>query len=400
MFAISERARQVFDDLNHFVDQRVKPAEIVFREQMKTAPEPFWRPPILQELKAEARVRGLWNLFLSERLGGAGLTNVEYAPMAERLGRHQLASEAMNCSAPDTGNMEILAEFGTPEQKKQWLEPLLNGEIRSCFAMTEPQVASSDATNIETSIRRDGDQYVINGRKWWISGSLRKSCKVAIVMGKTDRGAPQHRQQSQVLVPMGTPGMTIVRGLSVFGYPRDDGEILFKDCRVPVSNLLGEEGGGFAIAQSRLGPGRIHHCMRTIGGAELALELMAKRATERVTFGTRLADQGVIREWIAEARIEIESARLLVMKTAEMIDTVGQKEARNYVAMIKVAVPQMALKIVDRAIQVHGAAGVGSDFPLANLYAGVRTLRIADGPDEVHKRTIARRELRRVGVHD
>jgi acyl-CoA dehydrogenase len=325
------------------------------------------------------------------------LSNVDYAPLAEISGRSPLAPEAMNCSAPDTGNMEILTMFGTSEQKERWLQPLLEGEIRSCFAMTEPAVASSDATNIECSIRREEDEYVINGRKWWISGAASDRCKVAILMGKTDPDAPTHLQQSMVLVPLDTPGVDIVRALPVFGYQDREGhcEIAFDDVRVPVSNVLGEEGGGFAIAQARLGPGRIHHCMRSIGMAERALGLMAGRVQARVAFGKRLAEQGVIQEWIADSRIEIDQARLYTMYAAWLMDTVGNKGARTEISAIKVVAPNVALRVVDRAIQAHGAAGVSNDFPLAAMYAGLRTLRLADGPDEVHRMVIARRELRK-----
>ena len=395
-FEFSPRTRELQQTLLDFMDERVYPAESLFRTQMEESGDPHFHPPVLEELKVEARKRGLWNLFLPDAEHGAGLTNLEYAPLAEISGRSPLAPEAMNCSAPDTGNMELLHLFGTPEQKDQWLHPLLEGEIRSCFAMTEPAVASSDATNISTSIRRDGDDYVVNGRKWWISGAGRERCKIAILMGKTDPGAPRHLQQSMILVPLDTPGVTIVRPLPVFGYQDREThcEMVFEDARVPASNLLGEEGGGFAMAQARLGPGRIHHCMRTLGVAERALELMCRRATSRVAFGKTLAEQGVIQEWIAEARIEIEQARLLTLKTAWLMETVGNKGARIEVSAIKVAVPNVALKVIDRAIQVHGGGGVSDDFPLASMYAGIRTLRIADGPDEVHKMSVARRELR------
>jgi acyl-CoA dehydrogenase len=329
---------------------------------------------------------------------GAGLTNGEYAPLAEILGRSFIASEACNCSAPDTGNMEVLTLFGTGEHQEKWLRPLLDGEIRSAFAMTEPDVASSDATNIALRIERDGCDYVLNGRKWWISGTLHPNCRILIVMGKTNPEAPPHQQQSQILVPLDTPGITVVRGLPVFGYQDQEGhaELLFEDVRVPAENLLAGEGQGFMISQARLGPGRIHHSMRAIGAAERALELMCKRASERVTFGQPVATRSNIQDWIAEARIEIEMTRLLTLKTAWLMDTVGNKHARTEIAAIKVAAPNMALKIIDRAIQVHGAGGVSDDFPLASMYAHMRTLRLADGPDEVHKMTIARRELRKV----
>jgi acyl-CoA dehydrogenase len=352
----------------------------------------------MDELKAAARDGGLWNLFLADERWGAGLTNVEYAPLAEITGWSPgIAPEALNCAAPDTGNMEILAEFGTPEQQERWLTPLLAGEIRSGFAMSEPDVASSDATNIRARIVKQGDEYVIDGRKWWTTGAMSARCAFVIFMGVTDPDADVHRRQSMILVPLDTPGVTVERGLSVFGYAGGggDAEIVFDGVRVPATNLLGEEGGGFAIAQARLGPGRIHHCMRAIGMAERALDLMCRRAVARTAFGKELARQGVIQHWIAESRMEIEQARLLVLKTAWLMDTAGKEAARVEVSAIKVAVPRMALKVIDRAIQVHGAAGVSQDTPLAELYAAVRTLRIADGPDEVHEMVIARRELRR-----
>jgi len=395
-FDFSPRTKDLQQTLLEFLDERVYPAETLYRSQMEEVDDPHFHPPILEELKTEARKRGLWNLFLPDAEHAAGLTNLEYAPLAEISGRSPLAPEAMNCSAPDTGNMELLHLFGTAEQKEQWLHPLLEGEIRSCFAMTEPAVASSDATNISTSIRRDGDDYVINGRKWWISGAGRDRCKIAIVMGKTDPDASRHLQQSMVLVPLDTSGVEIIRSLPVFGYMDREShcEIVFDNVRVAASNMLGEEGGGFGMAQARLGPGRIHHCMRTLGVAERALELMCRRATSRVAFGKTIAEQGVIQDWIAESRIEIEQARLLTLKTAWLMDTVGNKGARIEISAIKVAVPQLALKVIDRAIQVHGGGGVSDDFPLASMYAGIRTLRIADGPDEVHKMSVARRELR------
>ncbi len=396
-FAMTDRAKGLQDELLAFMDSHVYPNEAVYDEQLRASGDPHFHPPVMEELKAEARRRGLWNLFLPHGDWGAGLTNVEYAPLAEITGRSPIGPEALNCSAPDTGNMEILAMFGTPEQQDLWLRPLLEGEIRSCYAMTEPAVASSDATNIECQIRREGDEYVINGRKWWISGAASTRCAISIVMGKTDPDAPKHRQQSMVLVPMDTPGLTNVRNLSVFGYDDPEGhcELVYDDVRVPTSNLLGEEGGGFAIAQARLGPGRIHHCMRSIGAAERALDLMCQRALNRVAFGKRLADQGVVQDGIAESRIALEQARLLTMKTAWLMDTVGNKGARTEVSAIKVVAPRVALDVLDRAIQVHGGAGVGPDFPLARTWASLRTLRLADGPDEVHKMTIARRELRR-----
>jgi len=383
------------------MDEHIYPAEAVYAAQMSESGNPNFHPPILEELKTEARKRGLWNLFhphQDEAWGSPGLSNLDYAPLAEIMGRSPwLAPEAMNCSAPDTGNMEILAEFGTPEQQEGWLRPLLDGQIRSSFAMTEPDVASSDATNIRTRIERDGDQFIVNGRKWFISGAMSGRCRVAIVMGVTDPDAELHRRQSMVLIPMDTPGVSIRRGLSVFGYRSAGGEaeIELRDVRVPASNLLGEEGGGFAIAQARLGPGRIHHCMRAIGMAERALDLMCRRALDRSAFGKRLAEHEVIADWIARSRVEIEQARLLVLKTAWLMDTVGKEGARIEISAIKVAAPEVATKVIDRAIQVHGAAGLSEDFLLAELYAAARALRILDGPDEVHAMVIARRELKR-----
>jgi acyl-CoA dehydrogenase len=393
----SPRSQELQDRLLEFMGERIYPAEAVHEEQILESGDPHFHPPVMEELKAEARSRGLWNLFLPDERWGAGLTTLEYAPIAEITGRSLIAPEALNCSAPDTGNMEVLSMFGTPEQQKQWLEPLLAGEIRSCFAMTEPAVASSDATNIEARIERQGDDYVINGRKWWSTGALDSRCKIAIFMGKTDPQAPRHRQQSMVLVPLDAPGVRIIRNLTVFGYTENQGhgEIVFENVKVPVSNLLAEEGSGFAIAQARLGPGRIHHCMRSLGAAERALELMCRRATDRVAFGEPLAAQGVIRHWIAQSRIEIEQARLLVLKAAWHMDTAGSKAARNEISAIKVVAPNVALRVVDRAIQAHGGAGVSQVVPLARMYAHLRTLRIADGPDEVHERTIALRELRK-----
>jgi acyl-CoA dehydrogenase len=398
-FSPSPTAATLIDELNDFMASHVRPAEPVYVQQLREAPGTH--PPVMEELKAEARKRRLWNLFLPHKTEWTdGLSNTDYAPLAEIMGGSGIGSEALNCSAPDTGNMEILTMFGTVEQKERWLHPLLEGEIRSCFAMTEPAVASSDATNIECRIERDGDDYVINGRKWWISGAADPRCEVAILMGKTDPEAPRHRQQSMILVPLDAPGLTNVRNLPVFGYTDHEGhcELLFEDVRVPATNILGEEGGGFAIAQARLGPGRIHHCMRVIGAAERALELMCRRVTERVAFGKPLAKQGVIQEWIAESRIEIEQVRLLCLKAAWLMDTVGNKGAMTEIAAIKVAGPTMALKVIDRAIQAHGGGGVSDDFPLASMYAHIRTLRLADGPDEVHKRTVARRELGRYSV--
>ena len=396
LFDISERAQQLQKELLDFMESHVYPAEAVYEEQMRDSGDPHYQPPILEELKAEARKRGLWNLFHPHPDTGAGLTNLEYAPLAEIMGRSFIAPEACNCSAPDTGNMEVFELFGSQEHREKYLKPLLEGTMRSAFAMTEPQVASSDATNVELSMVRDGDEYVLNGRKWFASNALHQNCKVMIVMGKTDPAAPPHRQQSMMVVPIDAPGVTVLRGLPVFGYQDREGhaEIDFTDVRVPAKDVLKGEGEGFAISQARLGPGRIHHCMRAIGMAERALELMCKRAQSRVTFGKPVADNANIQDWIAEARIDIEMIRLLTLKAAHMMDTVGNKEAQTEIAAIKVAAPNIALKIVDRAIQVHGGAGVTDDFPLAMAYAHLRTLRLADGPDEVHKRAIARRELR------
>jgi acyl-CoA dehydrogenase len=397
-FSFSPKAQELRERLLAFMDSHVYPAEAVYHEQMAAAGDAHAHPPVIEDLKREARSRGLWNLFLPHKTEWTdGLSNTDYAPLAEIMGRSHLASEACNCSAPDTGNMEILTQFGTDEQKERWLQPLLEGEIRSCFAMTEPAVASSDASNIECRIERRGDDYVINGRKWWISGAASHRCKVAILMGKTDPDGPGHRQQSMVLVPLDAPGLTNVRALPVFGYQDREGhcELLFDNVRVPVTNVLGEEGGGFAIAQARLGPGRIHHCMRAIGAAERALELMCRRVSNRTAFGKTLAEQGVIQEWIADSRIEIDQARLLTLNAAWLMDTVGNRAARNEISAIKVVAPSMALRVVDRAIQAHGGAGVSDDVPLAAMYAGLRTLRLADGPDEVHRMVIARRELRR-----
>lgn len=397
-FAPDEKTREYQDKLNAFMDEFVYPAESVYHQQRAESGDPNFHPPILDDLKREAKSQGLWNLFLPYEGWGAGLTNVQYAHLAEITGRSpEIAPEAINCNAPDTGNMEVLTLFGTDEHKEKWLKPLLAGEIASAFCMTEPAVASSDATNIEMSIASDGDDYVLNGRKWFASNALHSNCKVFIVMGKTDPSAETHRQQSMLVVPKDTPGITIVRGLPVFGYMDREGhaEILFEDVRVPKSALLSGEGEGFAISQARLGPGRIHHCMRSIGMAERSLDLLIDRAQQRVTFGQPVAERANIQEWIAEARIEIEATRLLVLKAAWMMDTVGNREAATEIAAIKVKAPEMALKIVDRAIQVHGGGGVTDDFPLAGFYAHLRTLRLADGPDEVHKRSIARRELRR-----
>ncbi|MGH3541701.1 MAG: acyl-CoA dehydrogenase family protein [Mycobacterium sp.] len=397
IFEISDRAKKYQADLLEFMDSRVYPAEAVYEEQMRESGDPNFQPPIIEELKTEARSRGLWNLFHPHPEWGPGLTNLEYAPLAEIMGHSHLAPEACNCSAPDTGNMEVLTLFGTDEHKERYLKPLLDGKIRSAFAMTEPQVASSDATNVQLSMVRDGDEYVLNGRKWFASNALHKNCKVMIVMGKTDPAAAPHRQQSMMVVPIDAPGVTVMRGLPVFGYQDREGhaEIDFKDVRVPATDVLKGEGEGFAISQARLGPGRIHHCMRAIGMAERALELMCERAQSRVTFGKPIAENANIGDWIAEARIDIEMIRLLTLKAAHMMDTVGNKEAQTEIAAIKVAAPNIALKVVDRAIQVHGGAGVTDDFPLAWAYAHLRTLRLADGPDEVHKRAIARQELRK-----
>jgi acyl-CoA dehydrogenase len=400
-FAYDDRTQELRDRLLAFMAEHVYPAEPVFAAQIAAAAaagDPWRRPPVVAALKAEARRQELWNLFLTGP-EGAGLTNLQYAPLAEITGHSpRLAPEALNCAAPDTGNMELLAEFGSEQQRKQWLTPLLAGEIRSAFCMTEPAVASSDATNIATRIERAGDSYVINGRKWWSSGAMDPACTILIVMGKTDPGAERHRQQSMILVPRDTAGVKVVRGISVFGF--DDAshgghaEVEFTDVTVPAANLIGGEGDGFAIAQARLGPGRIHHCMRLIGAAERALELMCRRVMGRTAFGRPLAEQGVIQDWIAESRVRIEQARLLVLKTAWLMDTVGNKGAHTEIQAIKVATPAMAEWVIDKAIQAHGAAGVSQDLPLAHLWAAARTLRFADGPDEVHKRSLARRELR------
>jgi acyl-CoA dehydrogenase len=397
-FQPSERCIEFKERLSAFMDEQVYPAEAVYERQLREsggAGGIHIQPPIMEELKTRAREAGLWNMFLPDAEHGAGLSNSDYAPLAEILGRSHIASEACNCSAPDTGNMEVLHQFATPEQKDRWLTPLLDGEIRSAFAMTEPDVASSDATNISLRIERDGDDYVLNGRKWWTSNALHPHCRIMIVMGKTKPDAPTYTQQSQILVPIDTPGVTIVRGLPVFGYQDHEGhaEVDFSDVRVPAENLIAKEGDGFMIAQARLGPGRIHHCMRAIGSAERALEAMCRRAVSRVTFGQPLAARANIQDWIAESRIEIEMARLLTLKAAWLMDTVGNRQARTEIAAIKVAAPNVALKVVDRAIQVHGGGGVSDDYTLAWAYAHLRTLRLADGPDEVHKLSIARREL-------
>jgi acyl-CoA dehydrogenase len=395
-FALSPAAQDYAKRLEDFMDSHVHPAEMVYEQQRRelfAAGEPHVVPAVIEDLKVEAKSRGLWNLFLPDV---SGLSNVDYAHLAEIMGRSAgLAPEATNCAAPDTGNMEVLHMFGTAEQKERWLRPLMDGDIRSAFAMTEPAVASSDATNISTEVKRDGDDYVINGRKWWISGAADPRCKFFILMGKTDPTAPTHRQQSQILVPVDTPGVTILRNLPVFGYVDQHGhcEITFENVRVPVTNLIGEEGGGFAIAQARLGPGRIHHCMRAIGVAEKALELMCKRSLSRTAFGRTLAEQGVVRQQIAESRMEIDQARLYTLYTAWLIDQFGAKGARSEIAAIKVIAPRACLNVLDRAIQVHGGGGVSDDFPLASMWAHARTLRLADGPDEVHVRSVARQEL-------
>ncbi len=403
-FAYDARSEELRSELLDFMDTHVYPQERTFEEQLAAMDDPFaWSTaPVIKQLRTEARSRGLWNLFLPGDTGGvgAGLTNLQYAPLAEITGRSgNLAPAALNCAAPDTGNMEVLHMFGTPEQKQRWLEPLLDGTIRSAFAMTEPDVASSDATNIATSIVRDGDEYVLNGRKWWITGAVNPECEIFIVMGKTDPDASRHRQQSMVLVPRDTPGLSIVRPMHVFGYDDHEhgghAELLLEDVRVPVSNLIGEEGHGFAVAQARLGPGRIHHCMRSIGVAERAIELMCQRAESRVAFGRSLSQQGVVREWIAEARVAVEQLRLLVLKTAWLMDTVGNRGAHTEIQAIKIATPQVVQQILDRAMQVHGAGGLSQDFPLAVSFAGIRTLRLADGPDEVHKNSLAKAEIAR-----
>ncbi|MFI1964667.1 acyl-CoA dehydrogenase family protein [Streptomyces pathocidini] len=402
-FAFDARTEELRGRLLAFMDEYVHPAERTAEEQRARLGSPWLVPPVVEELKAEARRQGLWNLFLPDAEYGAGLTNLQYAPLAEITGRSpQLAPTALNCAAPDTGNMEVLAQFGSEQQRKQWLEPLLAGEIRSAFAMTEPEVASSDATNIETRIERDGDAYVITGRKWYISGAMNPDCRIFIVMGKTDPdGADRRRQQSMVLVPRDTPGVEVRRAMRVFGYEDHyhggHAEVVFDRVRVPVANLIGEEGGGFAIAQARLGPGRIHHCMRLIGMAERAIELMCRRAVSRTAFGKPLAAQGQVEEWIADARVAVEQLRLLVLKTAWLMDTVGNRGAHTEIQAIKIATPRTVVSILDRAIQLHGAGGVSQDFPLAELWAGARTLQLADGPDEVHQRSLARRELKRFG---
>ncbi|HZM78283.1 MAG TPA: acyl-CoA dehydrogenase family protein [Candidatus Limnocylindrales bacterium] len=390
-FAHDERTRALMATLTEFMDSHVYPAEPVLAQQLQDGPK-WTTPPVIEELKTQARERGLWNLFHD-------LPNLTYAPLAEISGRSpNLAPEAMNCSAPDTGNMEVLAQFGSQEQREQWLKPLLDGQIRSAFCMTEPEVASSDATNIETRIRRDGDEYVIDGRKWWSSGAMNPNCRILIVMGKTDPEADRHRQQSMILVPRDTPGVEVKRPLAVFGSLDEShgghAEVIFTGARVPASNIIAGEGEGFGIAQARLGPGRIHHCMRLIGMAERALAMMCRRASSRVAWGKPIAAQGVVADWIAESRVRIEQARLLVLKTAWLMDTVGNKGAHTEIQAIKIATPAMAEWVLDKAIQVHGGGGVSQDFPLAGLWAAARTLRLADGPDEVHKMSLAKRELR------
>ncbi|MFS0781738.1 acyl-CoA dehydrogenase family protein [Bacillus sp. 1P06AnD] len=395
-FEYSDKVKELQQKVQSFMDKEVIPSEALFEEQLLKDNRFAVIPPIMEELKSKAKKQGLWNLFLPESEYGAGLTNVEYAPLCEIMGQSIIGPEVFNCNAPDTGNMEVLVRYGSAEQKKNWLEPLLSGEIRSCFSMTEPDVASSDATNIETSIVRDGSDYVINGTKWWSSGAADPRCKIAIVMGKNDASALKYEQQSMILVPLDAEGVTIKRSLPVFGYdhaPHGHAEIEYNNVRVPLSNMIWAEGKGFAIAQGRLGPGRIHHCMRAIGAAERALKELCIRVNGRVAFGKPLSRQGVIQDWIAEARIEIEQARLLTMKAAYMMDTVGNKEAKAEIAMIKVVAPRMALGVLDKAIQAFGAAGVSDDYTLAASWANLRTLRLADGPDEVHKRAVARYEL-------
>ncbi|MBD0712184.1 MULTISPECIES: acyl-CoA dehydrogenase family protein [unclassified Streptomyces] len=400
-FSYDARTEELRAKLLAFMDAHVYPAERTAEEQRALLASPWETPPVVEELKAEAKRQGLWNLFLPDTEYGAGLTNLQYAPLAEITGRSpHLAPTALNCAAPDTGNMELLAQFGDEAQRERWLEPLLSGDIRSAFAMTEPEVASSDATNIETRIRRDGDTYVVDGRKWYISGAMHPDCEIFIVMGKTDPdGADPRRQQSMILVPRDTPGVEIRRAMRVYGYEDHShgghAEVLFHGARVPASHLVGEEGGGFAIAQARLGPGRIHHCMRLIGMAERAVELTCRRVVSRTAFGKPLAHQGVVQNWIADARVTIEQLRLLVLKTAWLMDTVGNRGAHTEIQAIKIATPRAVVDIIDKAVQAHGAGGVSQDFPLAELWAAARTLRLADGPDEVHQRSLARRELKK-----
>jgi acyl-CoA dehydrogenase len=395
-FEYSNKVKDLQDKLTNFMNEHVYKNEAVYKEEVEKGGR-WCVPKVMEDMKSKAKAQGLWNLFLPESDLGAGLTNTEYAPLCEIMGRSPIGAEVFNCSAPDTGNMEVLVRYGTKEQQNQWLTPLLNGEIRSAFAMTEPDVASSDASNIQASIDRKGDEYVINARKWWTSGAMDPRCKIMIFMGKTDPNAEKYKQQSMILVPIDTPGVKVLRHLPVFGYdhaPHGHAEVDFKDVKVPISNILLGEGRGFEIAQGRLGPGRIHHCMRLIGQAERALELMVKRAKSRVAFGKTISEQGVVMHAIAESRAEIEQARLLVLKTAHMMDTVGNKIARKEISMIKVVAPNMATKIIDRAIQVHGGGGVSSDFPLSYAYGHARTLRLADGPDEVHRMSVAKLEMR------
>jgi acyl-CoA dehydrogenase len=394
----SERSKELCRRVSEFMEQHVYPAEGVYKRQVAEAKDRWDVPPVMNELKAKAKAANLWNMFLPKRHYPDALTNLEYAPLCEIMGRSPIGPESCNCSAPDTGNMETLILYATDAQKQQWLEPLMEGKIRSCFAMTEPAVASSDATNIRTEIRRDGDDYVINGRKWWTSGAMDKRCRIAIVMGLTDPEGvnPRHKRQSMILVPLDTPGVKLIRPLSVFGYddaPHGHAEVLFENVRVPASNILLGEGRGFEIAQGRLGPGRIHHCMRSIGVAERALESLCQRAVARTAFGRTIAEHGVNRHWIAESRMEIDQARLLTLYAAHKMDTVGNKAARAEIAMIKVVAPNVAQKVIDRAIQVHGGGGVSQEFHLASAWAHTRTLRLADGPDEVHRETIAKMEL-------
>jgi acyl-CoA dehydrogenase len=397
-FDYSEKVQRLREELIQFMDEHVYPNEKTYADQHASFEDRWSIPPIMEELKEKAKAAGLWNLFLPDSDLGAGLTNLEYAPLCEIMGRSPIAPEVFNCNAPDTGNMEVLVRYGTPEQQETWLKPLLEGEIRSCFCMTEPNVASSDATNIQGRIERDGDEYVINGRKWWSTGAPDPRCQISIFMGKTDPEAKRHEQQSMILVPLDTPGVEMERTLSVYGYddaPHGHAEISFNDVRVPAENIIWDEGKGFAIAQGRLGPGRIHHCMRLIGVAERAIELMCERVKEREAFGKPLAEQGVIMEWIADSRIEIEQSRLLTLNAAHMMDTVGNKEAKAEIAMIKVVAPNTTLRVLDRAVQAFGGAGVDDDLPLANFWAAARTLRLADGPDEVHRASVAKLELKK-----
>jgi len=392
----SERSKELGRRVAEFMDKHVYPAEGAYKRQLDEAKDRWDVPPVMEELKAKAKAAGLWNMFLPKKHYPDSLTNLEYAPLCEIMGRSPIGPESFNCSAPDTGNMETLILYGSDDQKKRWLAPLMEGKIRSCFAMTEPAVASSDATNIRSEIKRDGDHYVVNGRKWWTSGAMDKRCKIAIFMGLTDPEGPRHQRQSMILVPLDTPGVKVMRALNVFGYddaPHGHAEVLFENVRVPASNILLGEGRGFEIAQGRLGPGRIHHCMRSIGVAERALETLCQRAVSRTAFGRTIAEHSVNRHWIAESRMEIDQARLLTLYAAHKMDTVGNKAARAEIAMIKVVAPNVATKVIDRAIQVHGGGGVSQEFHLASAYAHSRTLRLADGPDEVHRETIAKMEL-------